>query len=317
MRQAAGREAGPGLGFASESPSLGCRRRQPSGRPENRISGILTPVSGDNVTIRPLSGRDECEACVRLQQDTWGRDFGDLVPATILQVSQRVGGVASGAFARDGRLIGFVFGISGVREGIPVHWSNMLAVRPDARRRGLGRRLKLHQRRQLLAAGVERVYWSFDPLMSRNAHLNLVALGAVPVEFVPNMYGDTGSVLHRGLDTDRLVVEWRLRDPAVERILDGEPPPLPAEARTAPVVTPGPAGAEPAPLPRTPWLRVELPADIQHLKVAAPESARRWQQHLHRVFTARLADPRTRIAGLDREASTGRWFYLLNTVVPA
>ncbi len=267
-------------------------------------------MSTDDVTIRPLSSREDCEACVELQRDTWGRDFVDVVPATILQVSQRVGAVAAGAFAPDGRLVAFVFGISGVRGGVPAHWSDMLAVRPEARGRGLGRRLKLHQRRQLLADGVERAYWSFDPLVARNARLNLVELGAVPVEYVPDMYGDTGSVLHRGLATDRLIVEWRLRDPAVARIVAGEPAAAPDAARNAPVVTAPPAGVEPAPLPGAPWLRVELPADIERLKAADPDEARRWQQHLQHIFNDRLDNPG--IAGLDRD-SAGRWFYLVDT----
>ncbi len=271
-------------------------------------------MPADDVTIRRLSSREDCEACVELQRDTWGRDFADVVPATILQVSQRVGAVAAGAFAPDGRLVGFVFGISGVRGGVVAHWSDMLAVLPEARGHGLGRRLKLHQRRQLLADGVERAYWSFDPLVARNARLNLLELGAMPVEYVPDMYGDTGSVLHRGLATDRLIVEWRLRDPAVERILDGEPHEAPDAARTAPVVTAPPAGVEPARAPRAPWLRVELPADIEGLKAAAPDEARRWQQHLRRVFGNRLDHPG--IVGLDRDAA-GRWFYLVNTAARA
>ena len=270
-------------------------------------------MPGDDFIIRPLRSRGDCEAGVQLQRDIWGRDFADVVPATILQVSQRVGGVAAGAFAPDGRLAGFVFGISGVRDGAPAHWSDMLAVRPEARRRGLGRRLKLHQRRELLAAGVERVYWSFDPLVSRNAHLNLAALGAEPVEYVPDMYGDTASVLHRGLDTDRLIVEWRLRDPAVERILDGHAPEAPAEARAAPVATVNPGGAEPAPPPRAPWVRVELPADIERLKAADPDAARRWQRHLRQAFTAYFGDPKARVAGLHHDAAAGRWFYLVRT----
>lgn len=282
-----------------------------------RFSGILTRVAGDDVTIRPLRSREDREAAVRLQRDVWGRDFADVVPPTVLQVCQRVGGVASGAFTPDGRLVGFVFGISGVRGGAPAHWSDMLAVRPEARRRGLGRRLKLHQRRHLLAAGVERVYWSFDPLVSRNARFNLVALGAEPVEYVPDMYGDTASVLHRGLDTDRLVVEWRLRDPEVERILAGDRPEAPPEAREAPVATVAPAGAEPAPPPRAPWVRVELPADVEHLKAADPEAARRWQRHLRRAFTASFDDTRARVAGLHHDAAAGRWFYLVRTAGPS
>ena len=285
----------------------------PAADPDAPSPVILTRVPGDDFIIRPLRSRGDCEAGVQLQRDIWGRDFSDVVPATILQVSQRVGGVAAGAFAPDGRLAGFVFGISGVRDGAPAHWSDMLAVRPEARRRGLGRRLKLHQRRELLAAGVERVYWSFDPLVSRNAHLNLMALGAEPVEYVPDMYGDTASVLHRGLDTDRLIVEWRLRDPAVERILDGDPPEAPAEARSAPVATATADGAEPSPPPRAPWVRVELPADIEHLKAADPDAARRWQRHLRQTFTAYFDDGKARVAGLHHDAAAGRWFYLVRT----
>lgn len=310
--------------MSSVRPPIGARRNAPTGggtgAPRgwgHRFSGILTRVAGDDITIRPLRTREDCEAGVRLQRDIWGRDFVDVVPATILQVSQRVGGVASGAFAPDGRLVGFVFGISGVRDGAPAHWSDMLAVRPEARGRGLGRRLKLHQREQLLAVGVERVYWSFDPLVSRNARLNLVALGAEPVEYVPDMYGDTASVLHRGLDTDRLVVEWRLRDPAVERILDGGRPEVPAEARAAPIATAPPPGAEPPPPPRAPWVRVELPADVERLKAADPEAARRWQRHLRRAFTTFFDDPRARVAGLHHDAAAGRWFYLVRTEAPA
>ncbi|TDI25458.1 MAG: GNAT family N-acetyltransferase, partial [Acidobacteria bacterium] len=71
-------------------------------------------MSDEQVTIRPLETRAEYKACVALQRDIWGRDFQDLVPATILMVSQQVGGVASGAFDAEGRLVGFVFGISGV-----------------------------------------------------------------------------------------------------------------------------------------------------------------------------------------------------------
>ena len=271
-------------------------------------------MSNDRVTIRPLETRAEHEACVALQRDIWGRDFLDVVPATILMVSQQVGGVASGAFDTDGRLVGFVFGISGVRNGVTAHWSNMLAVRPEARGFGLGRQLKLHQRELLLAVGVELVYWTFDPLVARNARLNLTTLGASPVEYVCNMYGDTGSRLHRGLDTDRLLVEWRLRDPAVEGRLVGTPARLPAAAQEGPIVTVASTdAADDAPLPDAPWVRVELPADIDQLKTDAPELAGRWQLGLRRAFTSYLNARDARVAGIYADTGTRRWFYTVDT----
>ena len=181
------------------------------------------------LTLRRLDTREDYEACVRLQRDIWGPDFLDVVPATILMVSQKVGGVNAGAFDTNGRLLGFVFGISGVRNGELAHWSDMLAVRRDTRGAGVGKRLKLLQRDLLLNDGITVAYWTYDPLVARNANLNLNSLGALPVEYVANMYGETQSGLHAGLDTDRFVVVWRLDDPRVEQTLnDGGTKPPPA-----------------------------------------------------------------------------------------
>ena len=52
---------------------------------------------------------------------------------SILLVAQKVGGVAAGAFDGQGKLMGFVFGLTGVENGAIVHWSDMLAVRPEPR----------------------------------------------------------------------------------------------------------------------------------------------------------------------------------------
>ena len=274
-------------------------------------------MSNDEFEIRALTTRDEYEACVELQRDIWGQDFVDVVPATILMVSQRVGGVASGAFDPSGRLTGFVFGISGFRDRVAVHWSDMLAVRPDARRQGLGRRLKLHQRETLLAAGIKKVYWSFDPLMAGNARFNLVTLGALPVEYIADMYGDTSSELHQGLDTDRLIIEWRLTEPAVERALAGNPRHLPDEARTAPVISTHQTGADTTPLPPAPWVRLEIPDDAEHLKATAPEVAQKWQFSFRRVFTAYLNEGQAHVIGVCRDETTGCYFYAVDTTAPS
>src|SRR5690606_28979184 len=101
-----------------------------------------------------------------------------------------------------------VFGLTGLEHGRLVHWSHMLAVRPEWRDLGVGTRLKAYQREAVARLGVEVIYWSFDPLMARNAHLNLNRLGARVAEYVEDMYGATGSTLHAGLGTDRLVVVW-------------------------------------------------------------------------------------------------------------
>ncbi len=84
-------------------------------------------------------------------------------------------------------------------------------MRPEARDHGIGRRLKLYQRSLVAELGVTQILWTFDPLVSRNAHLNLNALGARVTDYVPDMYGaDTGSALHQGIGTDRFVVAWEV-----------------------------------------------------------------------------------------------------------
>ena len=213
------------------------------------------PAGG--VAIRPLEGHAEYAQCVELQRLTWGARFDQVVPPTILWVAQRTGGIASGAFSPDGRMLGFVFGVSGVEDGRPIHWSDMLAVHPDARGSGLGIALKLHQRELLLARGIEVVYWTFDPLEARNAHINFSRLGVVARRYLRDVYGDTGSDLHAGIGTDRLVAEWHLRSPRVLARV-GDPAPASAGVET------GAAGQV---------ARISVPLDIQSLKRASPAEA--------------------------------------------
>ena len=182
------------------------------------------PSSVDKVhqllDIRPLDSIADYRACVRLQQETWGEGFSEQVPLAILKVSRILGGVATGAFDVQGRLVGFVFGMTGVRHGEMVHWSDMLAVRREWRDLGLGTILKREQRREVMALGVRTMHWTFDPLQSRNAHMNLVRLGAVMREYEIDMYGESGSPLHEGIGTDRFVVTWEMDSARVRDLID-------------------------------------------------------------------------------------------------
>lgn len=245
--------------------------------------------------IRPLEGIEEYRACVALQEDTWGAGFSERVPTAILKVAQILGGVASGAWSPTNQLLGFVFGMTGIRDGEIVHWSDMLAVRASARGQGIGRALKLHQRQLLLESGVRTMLWTFDPLRAQNAYLNFTRLGVVAHEYRRDMYGQTDSPLHAGIGTDRLVAIWALDSPRVERRLSAPPPAVVLEPGDERVLEAW--GDEEAP-PRPARPRLGLEASRLHLEVVddldrimteQPELAREWRQATRTGFEHYLA----------------------------
>ena len=267
--------------------------------------------AGDGIVIRQLTTNAEYDACVALQTDTWGAGFTELVPPSMLRVAQKLGGVAAGAFAPDGFMLGFVFGLTGVMDGRLVHWSDMLAVRPEARDRGLGQRLKRFQRDLVRPLGVTTMLWTFDPLVARNAHLNLNRLGARVREYVPDMYGaHTNSALHGELGTDRFIVAWDL---VQEGVADEPAPSLPEVAASAPVIN---APSEPGGFPCVGMLldaaivRVEIPADLPEVLARSRELALRWRETTRRAFLWYLARGYT-VRTFGRDAGGERRFYVL------
>jgi predicted GNAT superfamily acetyltransferase len=268
-------------------------------------------VPASALAIRPLVSDADQRACVALQRDIWGTTF-DPVPSTMLQVALHLGGIALGAFDPAGDLAGFVFGLTGIDEsGKVIHWSHMLAVRPHLRDAGLGRRLKECQRHELRRRGIDEMYWTYDPLIAKNAHINLNVLGAKVVRYVPDMYGQTGSPLHHGLATDRLIVVCdTARTPApVSSTLDR------ADA-TVPILTAHPRPGDPvATRDRPPSrLRLEIPTDFAQLLAEDPVGARGWHAATGDHFQWALGSDYS-VVGLRREPTSGRSFYLLEQVV--
>jgi predicted GNAT superfamily acetyltransferase len=230
-------------------------------------------VGSDGITIRHLASLEDYTEAVALEDETWGAGFSDRVPAAILRVGQKVGGVTAGAFDPDGRMLGFVFGLTGVRDGELVHWSDMLAVRLGARGHHLGERLKHYQREAVRALGVKRMLWTFDPLVARNAHFNLNKLCVGIADYVPNFYGaNTGSVLHGSLPTDRFVADWSLDAEAQPHAGDH------VDTKT-PVTTFADGGRVRTadPLPEADVVRVPVPSDIESVIKRGGDEALAWR----------------------------------------
>jgi len=175
-----------------------------------------TAPGTEQVTIRKCDSINEFTACVALQKEVWNFDDRDLVPLRMFVVSQKIGGQIIGAF-NGGELIGFALSIPGARGGRAYLHSHMLAVRDSWRNHGVGRRLKLAQRDDGIQRGFELIEWTFDPLEIKNAHLNIVRLGAIARRYSADHYGASSSPLQGGLPTDRLSAEWWLKS---ERVVD-------------------------------------------------------------------------------------------------
>ena len=170
--------------------------------------------------FRTLTTADEFRQVFELEQQVWGcTTTEDSVPVMMLLVSSRIGGLIVGAFDEQ-RLVGFAYALPGIRDGKPFQWSHMLGVEAGYRGAGLGWRLKLEQRRLVMASGLDLIAWTFDPLQSLNAHLNFAKLGTTAREYHRDAYPGSSSALHVGTPTDRLVAEWWLRSERVVRRMD-------------------------------------------------------------------------------------------------
>lgn len=277
-----------------------------------------------SLTIRPFASHEDRAQCVALQELTWGKGFTERIPAAMLLVAKKTGGVCAGAFDDDGRMLGFVFGVTGVQDGELMHWSDMLAVHPDAQGQHLGERLKEFQRDHCRALGIRHIYWTYDPLVARNAHLNLSRMGARVQEFVPAMYGEgTNSPLQGDMPTDRFVVAWAVDPTGTAAALCEMPRDAVvvvgadtgvSTAEHAIVATTGAAAASvPDDLADAEHIAVRVPRDISALAAADITAARRWRFATRQAFTHYLSRG-YRVDGFVADADGGA--YLLTRSTP-
>lgn len=204
------------------------------GRRNSRAHGRVVASGEIVIDIRALTTPAEMHQAVALQKVIWGFEDVELLPVRLFTVATKIGGQAFGAFDNE-RMVGFCLAIPGVKPGASAYLhSHMLGVTASHRDYGIGRMLKLRQREDAIARGIELMEWTFDPLEIKNAYFNIERLGAVVRRFVRNQYGTTTSHLHRGMPTDRCTAEWWIQSPRVIGALSGASEDLnPVEARIA------------------------------------------------------------------------------------
>jgi predicted GNAT superfamily acetyltransferase len=247
-------------------------------------------VEGSQVgyTIRPCQDLDELAAIVKVQQEVWGYAEHELYPRRLFVTLQRIGGQVLGGFTQENSLVGFVASLPAWHGANRYYYSLSLGVLRKHENKGLGTALKLAQRRDALLDGIDLIEWTFDPLRAKNAHFNIVRLGAIARSYQPDYYGHVASKLQRGLPSDRLIVEWRLRSTRVKRAIAGKPP---RNSKTKPIAV------------------VEIPVNLELMARSNPWEARRRQlavrAQLQEFFAYNLA-----ITGLEYDRKSAR--YLLD-----
>jgi predicted GNAT superfamily acetyltransferase len=272
------------------------------------------------IGLRDLTTLDDFRQVVALERRIWGVDYDDVVTVPILAVTVKRGGVLVGAFD-GGPMVGFVYSLPGIKDRRPIQWSHMLGVIDEYRNAGLGRRLKLEQRRRAIDIGCDLVEWTYDPMQALNAHLNFVKLGVVAEEYAINVYGESASVLHRGTPTDRFIAQWWIREPHVVRRIEANGLAIvrAQEAADAPVInTTRPAGAWLAcgayDLTRTERrLWVEIPTGFTEMQLQDPPLALEWRMATREIFAAYFERGYRAVDFvLDRAAGRGRYLVALH-----
>lgn len=201
---------------------------------EGDAADIAAAAAGRaGVRVRSATNVGDCVALVRLFEDTWG--VGRSPDAAMLQALAHAGNTVLLAEEADGKPIGGLVGFLGWEGGAHVH-SHMAAVAPSRIASGVGYALKLHQRAVCIEQGVPEVRWTYDPLIRRNAHFNLVKLGAQVTAFLPDFYGVLDDAVSGTDRSDRFEVSWRLSTDRVVGALQRRAPPSTVPANAARLV---------------------------------------------------------------------------------
>jgi predicted GNAT superfamily acetyltransferase len=215
------------------------------------------PPDQSDYRVEPLTTAPLWRQAAALYRSVFGyQDASYGVNPRLLASLAGNGGSVVGALDPRGKLVAFAYGFLGTDGISTYHYSQAAVVAPALQDQGLGRKLKMAQRDIALQSGTTSMRWSYDPLLTRNAHFNLDVLNATGVAFYPDMYGDDGS--------DRIMINWDLDQDPTER---AEPEPLPDLGRASWGELVTESGED------TDRIVLALPSGIVSLRIAEPDRA--------------------------------------------
>ena len=247
----------------------------------------------DEITVRECTTIEEFDGCVYLQREAFGLPDLELSPRRHLIVSRAAGGWTLGAFAAE-RMVGFVHHLAAVRGNNEIFgYSHVMAVAKDYQNKGVGARLKWAQRERALGEGRKLIKWTWDPMMSRNAHFNLNRLGAIVDTYSDNYYGmDYNLDQAVGLPSDRLSATWLLDSERVRALASGSA----ATVDAAPAAT------------------IEIPSEWTALVKQDPQRARDEQARVRSEFN-KAFEQQLICAGFERSGQHSRYLLFDRQVI--
>jgi predicted GNAT superfamily acetyltransferase len=265
----------------------------PAGLVESARDAATRAALAAGVEVAELRGVARLGEMLELFDRVWGAAPGTMLSLATARALEHAGSYVAGAFdPRDGRLVGAVVGLFGLRERRLMLHSHIAGVDPAAQGRAVGFALKQHQRAWALAAGISTVEWTFDPLVRRNTFFNVTKLGVRVVAYHPDFYGPMADALNAGEPTDRCVARWDLASPAATAAAGGgaaEPDRAALLAGGATVVLDqAPDGRPLARPPTAGTLLAWVPADVVALRARAPELAHSWRLALRATLEGAL-----------------------------
>jgi predicted GNAT superfamily acetyltransferase len=212
---------------------------------------------GTRVEIRILKTISEHAYARKVFDQTWSMHSGTEITPNLLQAMVHSGSYLSGAFI-NGKCVGAAFAFPATTGGLHLH-SHMTAVMDEYRDQGVGYALKMDQWHWAKKNNFLEISWTFDPLVSRNAKLNLIKLGVNISSYHPNFYGDMLDVLNAGDESDRLMVSWK-------------------------VVGENPVKRDLISTPKPTDILIQIPADIVAIRSRNKEENLRWRRKVREQF---------------------------------
>jgi len=158
------------------------------------------------IEIKQITNYSDQQLCREIFDFTWPMKQGTEITPNLLMAMIHNGAYLSAAFVK-GKCVGSAFAFPATTEGLHLH-SHMTAVLNEYRDQGVGHALKIDQWGWAKKNSYSHLSWTFDPLVRRNAKLNIVKLGVDISAYYPNFYGEMPDALNAGDESDRLMVSW-------------------------------------------------------------------------------------------------------------